>query len=245
MYLRGTNAETVAKEILSEVEMSRQELRECNRNILEQLQSYEYVKDRIIMRLLNKEKNHELLKNKCFIPYLDMVLCFYILISGEENHSTVFSVPGDVIEYWDINLQELYEQALNNMQILLPAQIMSIQKMISKILSSKEEFMNRPESDSSMYVLTNDCKVNGAAVITYPNLLKDFAQKNGFEEIILIPSSIHEFILIPKNGGSISESDCRKMLISVNDEMVLPSEILGEEIYVYRLESDSIEIWEH
>lgn len=244
LYLHGMNIENVAKEIMYEVEKSRRELSECKCDILEQLQSYESIKDRIVMRLLNKEKNQEFLKDKCYVPYLDMVLCFYVLISGKENDTTGFSLPWHIVEEWGVTIKELYEKALENMQVLLPAQMISMEDMLYKILSSEEEFMNRPKTDTSMYVLTNVCKVNGAAVIMYPNLLKNFAQENGFEAIILIPSSIHEFILIPKIEGNISEKKCREMLIEVNSEMVLPFEILGEEVYVYRLASDSIEIWE-
>lgn len=47
-----------------------------------------------------------------------------------------------------------------------------------------------------MYVATNSKKLNGACVMLYDGLLRDFARKVG-RSFYIIPSSIHEVILIP------------------------------------------------
>ena len=54
------------------------------------------------------------------------------------------------------------------------------------------------EDEVPMYVCSNTSKINGAGVILYDGLLKEFAERvdNNF---YILPSSIHETLLIPAN----------------------------------------------
>ena len=52
---------------------------------------------------------------------------------------------------------------------------------------------------SPFYVLTNIQGINGAVCLLYPQVLKNFAEEAG-RDIIILPSSIHEVLLLPDNG---------------------------------------------
>lgn len=47
-----------------------------------------------------------------------------------------------------------------------------------------------------MYILTNNRRFLGACCILYPNVLKEIS-KDLKDNLILLPSSIHEFIVVP------------------------------------------------
>lgn len=89
-----------------------------------------------------------------------------------------------------------------------------------------------------MYVLTNQYKLNGAASMFYPDVLKDFAAEQG-TDLIILPSSIHEVILIPMEEG-MKPDDFKHMIREVNSEEVEASEILSDHAYVYRQLEDKI-----
>lgn len=50
-----------------------------------------------------------------------------------------------------------------------------------------------------MFVATVPDKIHGAGVIAYPNFMEDAAEKMGGDFFVL-PSSIHEVLLVKDNG---------------------------------------------
>ena len=96
------------------------------------------------------------------------------------------------------------------------------------------------ENDVPMYVCSNTSKINGAGVILYENLLKDFAQKVGTDFYIL-PSSVHETLLIPVSD-QFDVDTLRAMVCEVNMTQVAPEEQLSDQVYLYSRECDQIRI---
>lgn len=95
----------------------------------------------------------------------------------------------------------------------------------------------KAEKDIEMYVLTNSIKTNGAACITYPNIIKDFAKEHD-SDVYIIPSSIHEVILIP--GTYWEKEKINKMILEVNANELDPVEILSDHVYVFSKDDEVI-----
>lgn len=89
-----------------------------------------------------------------------------------------------------------------------------------------------------MYVLTNEKRINGAGTIFYDGLLKKFADKIE-KDLIIIPSSIHEVILIPSDNG-ITDEEVNEMIDEVNENELETVEILSNHMYLYRRKEDRI-----
>ena len=51
-------------------------------------------------------------------------------------------------------------------------------------------------------------------------------------DFYLIPSSIHEIIIIPDNGN-VNEEVMNKMIRTVNSEHLSPEEVLSDQLYRY------------
>ena len=87
------------------------------------------------------------------------------------------------------------------------------------------------ESSISMYVLSNKSRVEGAACILYPELIKDFSNVIG-SSLYIIPSSIHEVLLLPSDN--LDECDAIKgMIKEINDSQVKIEEVLSYSLYFY------------
>jgi hypothetical protein len=80
-------------------------------------------------------------------------------------------------------------------------------------------------------VLTNKSRLFGAVCIIYPDLLKDFACaiKSSF---YVIPSSVHEVILVPSEN-TFEADEIRRMIKEINDTQVKPEEILSYSLYYF------------
>lgn len=79
----------------------------------------------------------------------------------------------------------------------------------------------------NMYYATNKYKVRGAGVITTQQNLLKVKEELKADEIVVIPSSIHEVIVLPSYLADIDV--VRQMIKEVNDTVVEENDILGYE----------------
>ena len=84
----------------------------------------------------------------------------------------------------------------------------------------------------AMYAVTNH-KTNGAAAILAPGILEEIAKKIHTRRFVVLPSSIHEFILHPVNSQPSKEKmeEFHEMVRTVNAQEVAPEEQLSDHAY--------------
>ena len=83
----------------------------------------------------------------------------------------------------------------------------------------------------ALYVLTNSRGINGAACILYPRVLKEFAESLG-EDLIILPSSIHEVLLTP-SSVSLPPEELNEMVQAINQSDVPAEDRLSDHIYYF------------
>ena len=88
--------------------------------------------------------------------------------------------------------------------------------------------------------MTNETKINGAASMIFTEKLDEFANDHN-ANIFILPSSIHEILLIPDNG-SMKISELENMVREVNETQVAPDEILSDNVYFYDKDAKSLYI---
>lgn len=104
-------------------------------------------------------------------------------------------------------------------------------------------FCDSSPSDSlpSLYVLTNRSGIHGASCLLYHDIIKDFADRIG-SDILILPSSIHEVILIPDNN-IFDYQEIREMVKKVNSEDVPAEDCLSDQLYFYSRKQKRLTIW--
>lgn len=82
-----------------------------------------------------------------------------------------------------------------------------------------------------MLILTNAGKTYGACCILYPKVLEQLAKRvDGV--YYLIPSSVHEFILLPVDQGRSAE-ELKEMIVEVNSTELTRKRFLSDQLYLY------------
>lgn len=104
-----------------------------------------------------------------------------------------------------------------------------------------ESYPNRPFLD--MQIASNCNRGYGANVILYPGFLKQQAEKLG-GDLVVIPSSVHEMLLIPEGQGEMDASELNRMVQFVNATEVPEEDVLGTQAYIYRADTDKLEMME-
>lgn len=215
---------------------------------------FEVVKNKIIVRLVNYEKNKEQLKNCPHKRFLDLAITFRYLASKDAMGLASSLVFNKEFEQWDIELEDLYQLALFNTMREFPWQMDSLVKVVSECFGERlpeelrEDFMNdvrsleQVESRVNMFVLTNDVGVNGATSILYDNVIKNFAKVQDCN-IYILPSSVHEVMLVPENADTEPEF-LKELVVDANQSAVGLIDLLSDHIYYYDMDSDQILICE-
>ena len=86
-----------------------------------------------------------------------------------------------------------------------------------------------------MYVLTNSLRNLGASCILYPHVL-DMAGEIIGEDFYVLPSSIHEVILVPESNA-MEQMEMDEMVTEINATQVAEEEILSNHAYFYERET--------
>lgn len=207
--------------------------------------NYESVKQNVIYKLVNTEKNKALLEDVPHIEFLDLSIVFQCLIAQEEFGTASILVHNIHLKLWDISAEELYRAAKENTQRLQKYEIKSMTDVLYDIMMEEEpedfdyeDCMAGFRDNVPMYVLSNKRRIEGAACILYPDLIRDFADAIG-SSFYIIPSSVHEVILLPA-GQEEEITEIKSMIQEINDTQVSVEEILSYSLYFYDREEGKI-----
>lgn len=212
------------------------------------LYSYGKMREKVIFRLVNREKNRELLEQVPWVPFLDMAVQFRLLVGKDEYRRTELLVNREVYGSWQVGLEELMEQAERNMRRLCPPVLRTVDGVLREaagtgLLSGEEsegalEILDK-EKKIPLYVLSNGQGINGAAAVLHRDVLRGFADSMETDIVILF-SSIHEVLLVPREEDTDFDM-LRYMVMAVNRSEVPPEEQLSDHVYLYRRETGEIE----
>jgi hypothetical protein len=211
-----------------------------NNNLYDALSDYNAIKDRITCRMVNRVMNQKLLASIPYTEFLNEFVITYSIVTnlnGEGIES--IRATNALLEYWNISLVELHEVALENTIRLFPKVSFRMDEIICSMLG--QPVPEQEAEGGNMYVLSNQQGINGATVLIYPDALSEFISQYQVKGkyLVILPSSIHEIILVPAENLSMQEN-LRQMVKDVNQSEVAEDEILSNQILIYDCEEDII-----
>ena len=199
--------------------------------------SFEEVRDGICYRLIRQEGNEGLLEEIPHIVFLDLAICFYYAYHGMELGDGTILIYNTHVEMWGTSVAELYSLAKRNTPRLFPWEYQGIGELMREMEGEdgKEPCLDPVEAsflDVPMKVLSNRKRIHGAACILYPGVLQKIAWREG--DLFIIPSSLHEVILLPKAGAGVPKAeDLKEIVREVNRTQLAPEEVLSDSLYYY------------
>ena len=245
-YKDGMSIDNIMDEILSSYYMSRDSF-ELN---LDHFKSYDKMRHRIVYKLVNYKKNKELLKTVPHKNYLDLAVVYYAVLSDNGGRIATALIHDSHLKAWNIDFDVLDKQAKYNTPRLLRATIKPIEKVLSDIARKNKNctlamdeyedckdifpddlYAFENDISKSMYVLTNASGMNGAACLLYEKPLSCFGERIQ-RDFFVLPSSVHEVILVPKYDG-LKREDLLDMVVEINKTGVSSDEVLSDNVYEY------------
>lgn len=199
----------------------------------------EWVKERLFLQLINSSKNKKLLKDSIHMDFKELSLVLYIMATDDENGIGKVRVNKAMLDHFKWAEKDILSYALENTVSLFPYEEFSLYEVLSKITDFTD--IDIPKNAPEIMVLTNNRGMFGATTVLYPNVLKELAEKHG-TSLFLLPSSIHEFLILEDNG-IYNPEELKDMVQEVNSSAVSPEEVLSDNIYYYGRNSGMLSVF--
>ena len=198
------------------------------------LMNWNLMKSKICVKLINAQQNVNLLADMPHRFFLDFAVVYYIKISETEEDLETIDIKNKYLNMWDISEEELYRTGIKNMETSNQIFFKNMKEILPLWLQKKSE------PPFPMYVLTNDSRHYGASVLLLKNELQKISQCLG--NLIILPSSLHELIILPENQYTEDCEACAEMVRDVNASVVLPEDYLSNHVYTYNSSTQELKI---
>ena len=191
---------------------------------LDFLTDYESSKGNIILKLVNAETNAAFLEDKPHRIIADLALIYAVKVDCHkyEDINGSCTINNSMLETWNVTEDMLYEVAISNLKENASIDFRSM----SKLLGTEDNVC------TNLYVLTNIDRFYGSTLVLLKEEMKKIKENIG--NFIMLPSSIHEWILIA-NVDINNELELEQMttMVSEVNRTLEPSIVLSNHIYVY------------
>ena len=225
-YEAGTDMDEVVNHTADSVEKA---FREAPQIDITAITDYEQMKSKLSMEVVSADRNADLLQNVPHEKMEDMAVVYRLMLGQMDEGSGTVLVTDQLMERFGITHEQLRQDALENAPEIRPSEIRGMSEVMNELAPGMAPEI-APE-DEQMFVASVPDKIRGAGVIAYPNFMEDAAEKMG-GDFFVIPSSIHEVLLV-RDNGEMTSKDLENMVKEVNATQVEPEDQLTDHVYHY------------
>lgn len=131
-----------------------------------------------------------------------------------------------------INYQSAAEHCMTGAEVIECA-IQNQEQQPYRLAPIEEMLGQAAEKDGpALLVLTNNASFGGSCEALNTTAMKEAASQLGTDKILVIPSSVHEVLLFPEDGG-LSVTQLNQLITSVNKLDVVPKDRLSDRAMLY------------
>ena len=187
------------------------------------LDSYEEARKHIFCQMVNKEKHRDTLKERPYEEWQDLAITYCCELGDDRSFGAAARMTYALMDQLGVPEEMLRADAWKN-TLEREAVIRPLSHVLGEMGGS--EF-----GESPLYLLSNREMVNGAIAAAYPDICQKAEALFG-RNFFLIPSSIHEFLLLP-DDGDVDARMLDQMIAAINASHVRPQEVLADHAYYY------------
>ncbi len=184
----------------------------------------------------------------------DMAAVCYIKYGENAEGMMSSKVTDTILENMGLSKEELFDMARDNMRRSNPLHIASMDQIMecmmngapmfdttSNVLDEIAAFPDIESLEVGMFTMSNEAQMNGAAAVFMPEIMDALADKypDGF---YILPSSVHEVLIVPKSVMAPTLEELTDMVRSVNATEVSPQDKLSDHVHEYDAQAKSIYI---
>lgn len=192
---------------------------------------YETMRNFVFAKLINLDGYEQI---RCRIPHkriLDMLIVFYVYRDNDPDKEEIW-VTKEMLKRWQVSEEVLLEDAICNTQNIMGESMYPLSDLVDELLRrAGEEARNTEKEAPPLYVLSNLFRRNGAICMLYAKAMQELSEML-VSDLFIIPSSVHEVILVPAAPG-ITQERLDALMEQVNENEMKGEEILTSHTYLY------------
>ena len=194
-------------------------------------------KDNIIFQLVNTVQNEDMLKKLPHREFQDLSVMYRWVVSVDQKGISSIVINNNLAKSLGMGEEQLFKAAAENTRRILPPVVQSMNEVIMDMFMADgmpkelaEQMIGEQEPEMTMWVISNERKIDGAASMLYEDKLHNLAEKVG-TDLYILPSSVHEVIAVSVEMGEPEE--LARMVSEINMDQVDISERLSNQVYHY------------
>ena len=194
-------------------------------------------KDNIIFQLVNTIQNEDMLQKMPHREFQDLSIIYRWVVSMDEKGFSSTMINNNLAKELGMGEEQLFKAAAENTRRILPPTVKSMNEVMREMFiadgmppSMADLMIGEMEPEQTMWVISNECKISGAASMLYEDKLHKLAEKVG-SDLYVMPSSVHEVIAVSVNMGEPEQ--LAQMVAEINMDQVELGERLSNQVYHY------------
>lgn len=194
-------------------------------------------KDNIIFQLVNTMQNEDMLKNLPHRDFQDLSVIYRWVVGVEQQGLSSVVINKHVAESLGMGEEQLFRAAAENTRRILPPVVQSMNEVMRDMFVADgmpgelaDLMIGEQEPETTLWVISNERKVDGAVSMLYEDKLHNLAERVG-TDLYILPSSVHEVIAVSVEMGEPEE--LAQMVSEVNMDQVKLSDRLSNQVYHY------------
>lgn len=175
---------------------------------------YDTAKSRLFVRLLNCDRNSDILKNVVHKTLGDIALTVCAIVDNRENLIST-KILKSMVEKWRKTETDIFNEALENTYRATPPRIYKWEGVLCDESYAGESFMNDEDvcdldKSFSGNILSTTRKTNGAVAVFLPGVAEKISELLD-SDFYMVFTSIHE-VMIHSTGSGVDLKDLKLVL---------------------------------
>ena len=196
---------------------------------LEQKVLKKIAKKSLFVKLVNTERNRELVEQSISKEFLDLSAVVRVVLKMDKEGMSSMALSKKDAENLGMTEEEIYAAALANTLRLFPPKLMNLWGYVEQNIGIGPPY---EEDEVTTYILTNQKEVDGAFYLMSRELVGNIAEMLE-DDLYILPSSVKEVLLVRVSEVREGVDGLKAMVRDVNETIVAEKEILSYSVYHY------------
>ena len=196
-----------------------------------------YANEKIVFQLINTEQNKTFLEQVPHREFQDLSIVYKVIISADKDAVQSSKITNEFAKRLGMSEEQLFKCAAENTRRLFPPVVRSMNDIMREMFARDgmpqeiaDMMIAEIPPEQTMWVISNEKGINGAASMLYENELHELAESLE-SDLYILPSSVHEVIAVSSDMGS--PEMLAQMVVEVNMQEVSLDERLSNQVYHY------------
>ena len=241
IYQNGTKLNTIVDYICSDV------IHAKSNNVYDktkELMDYDTAKSRLVVRLINYDRNANALRDVVYKTLGDIAFTVYAIVDENGYGIAYTKILKSMVEKWGKNEDDIFNEAIENTYRISPPRFYTLEKMLLNNNYSGDSFM---DSDDTFQLndhfagnlLSTTRQTNGAIAVFLPGVAEKISEMLN-SDFYIVFTSIHE-VMIHSIKSGVNPEDLKNILRDTIREATPSSDYLTEKIYKYNRKAHKFE----